>query len=169
MNQTYIFTDGACLGNPGPGGYGLIIIENNYVQERGAFFEHTTNNKMEMIGVITGLHLVDSTNPIMVLTDSEYVIKGITQWIPRWKQKNWKTAAGNSVANQALWIQMESLSQGKSITWQHIRGHRGYIGNERAHTLASAFAEKKRIPLYQGPLCNYVYKDFKNDLSFLSK
>ena len=147
-----IYTDGACTGNPGPGGWGTVIYFcDGSVHEMGDSFQHTTNNKMEMQAAIAALEFFKSsgqTQPITLYTDSEYLINSITKWIPGWKRKGWKKSDGNPVQNQDL---LETLDQLNSqlIKWQHVRGHSGNIGNERCDAIARCFANGKTPNLQQ--------------------
>ena len=129
-----IFTDGACSGNPGPGGWGVLIIENGDEQELFGGEPETTNNRMEMQAVIEALKA--TTGPIILYTDSQYVKNGITDWIKGWKRNGWKTAAKKPVKNKDLWIEIDDLADGRSIDWRWVKGHAGHEGNERADELA---------------------------------
>lgn len=145
-----LYTDGACSGNPGPGGWGSVAyFDDGNCHELGGREGATTNNRMEMQAAIAALQFFAATNqtfPCVLYTDSEYLIKGITQWVKGWKKKGWKTAAGKPVLNQDLWETLELLdrqvqSQTKTpISWQHVRGHSGDIGNERCDTIARGFS-----------------------------
>jgi ribonuclease HI len=145
-----LYTDGACSGNPGPGGWGSVAyFDDGNCHELGGREGATTNNRMEMQAAIGALQFFAATNqisPCVLYTDSEYLIKGITQWVKGWKKKGWKTAAGKPVLNQDLWETLELLdrqvqSQTKTpISWQHVRGHSGDIGNERCDTIARGFS-----------------------------
>jgi ribonuclease HI len=138
-----IYTDGACSGNPGPGGWGTVIyFEDGSVQELGGGEKETTNNRMEMQAAIAGLkYLADSgqSEPIILYTDSEYVKNGITKWIQGWKKKGWKTSTGKPVLNQELWESLDQLNS-KQVEWRYVRGHSGDVGNERCDTIARAFS-----------------------------
>ena len=129
-----IFTDGACSGNPGPGGWGVLIIENGDEQELFGGEPETTNNRMEMQAVIEALKA--TAGPIILYTDSQYVKNGITDWIKGWKRNGWKTAAKKPVKNKDLWIEIDDLADGRSIDWRWVKGHAGHEGNERADELA---------------------------------
>jgi len=141
-----IYTDGACTGNPGPGGWGVVIyFQDGSVHEMGAASSYTTNNKMEMQAAIAALQYLEAfgqSEPITLYTDSEYLINCVTKWIKSWKKKGWKKADGNPVQNQDL---LESLDQLNSrlVKWQHVRGHSGNIGNERCDVIARSFASGK--------------------------
>lgn len=156
-----IFTDGACSGNPGPGGWGsVIVLPEGEVQELGGFQQQTTNNEMELTAAIEALAKLRSIEkPVHLYTDSTYVIRGITQWIWGWKKKSWVTAEGNPVANQELWKKLDSLVRMRpstsGIKWLYSRGHVGTPGNERCDEIAVAFSQKKWVDLYQGSLLQY--------------
>jgi ribonuclease HI len=151
MSQTIqsIYTDGACSGNPGPGGWGTVVyFTDGSVQELGGAEPQTTNNRMEMQAAIAALQIFNEsgqTESITLLTDSEYVMKGATQWIQGWKKKGWKTSTGKAVLNQDLWEVIDRLNS-KQVKWQYVRGHSGNVGNERCDAIARAFATGK-VPL----------------------
>jgi ribonuclease HI len=154
-----LYTDGACSGNPGPGGWGTVAyFDDGSCHELGGRDGATTNNRMEMQAAIAALQFFAEsrqTSPCVLYTDSEYLIKGITQWVKGWKKKGWKTAAGKAVLNQDLWEMLDNLdrqvqSQTKSpVSWQHVRGHSGDIGNERCDTIARGFSGGKPPQLRQ--------------------
>ena len=128
-----IYTDGACTGNPGPGGWGIVVyFDDGSIHEMGDSAQYTTNNKMEMQAAIAALEffkLSRQTQPITLYTDSEYLINSITKWMPGWKKKGWKKSDGNPVQNQDLLEILDQLNS-RLIQWQHVRGHSGNIGNE---------------------------------------
>ncbi len=138
-----IYTDGACSGNPGPGGWGTVAyFVNGAVHELGGAAAQTTNNRMELQAAIAALEFLqdsDQKDPIALYTDSEYVKNGITKWIKGWKQKGWKTSTGKPVLNQDLWEILDELNL-KQVEWRYVRGHTGDIGNERCDTIARAFS-----------------------------
>lgn len=148
-----VYTDGACTGNPGPGGWGVVVYyTDNSVREFGGNEKQTTNNRMEMQAAIAALNFLTQTQlaePITLYTDSEYLIKGVTQWVKNWKKKGWKTAQGKPVLNQDLWENLDRLNS-KLVLWQHVRGHAGNVGNERCDAIARAFANGKTLSLQQG-------------------
>jgi ribonuclease HI len=131
-----IFTDGACQGNPGPGGWGVVLRYQDHEKELSGSEDHTTNNRMELMAAIQGLRALSRTVPVVLTTDSQYVKNGITQWIHRWKRNGWRTANKDPVKNADLWQQLDELVQQHEIEWQWIRGHSGHLENERADTLA---------------------------------
>lgn len=173
LKANRIFCDGACSGNPGPGGWGAILCrQNGQVQELGGGEKNTTNNQMELTGVLVALEtLGDSDSPIEIFTDSTYVIRGITQWIWGWKKRGWKTSEGQEVANQSLWEALlravTKAGGSKNIKWHYVRGHQGIPGNERCDEIAVAFSKNIRPTLFEGILQNYHHDLFKvpNDTS----
>ena len=136
MNEWTVFTDGACSGNPGPGGWGVLAISGQDVNEWYAPERETTNNQMELMAAIMALRHLPCNSKISLFSDSKYVIDGITEWLPGWKKREWRTAAGKPVKNKELWQELEALSDGRAISWQWVRGHVGNAGNERADELA---------------------------------
>lgn len=149
-----IYTDGACTGNPGPGGWGVVVyFANGSVHELGGSSAQTTNNRMEMQAAIAALEFLadsDQQEFITLYTDSQYLINGITKWVKGWKKKSWKTAEGKPVLNQELWETLDRLNN-KQIKWQYVRGHAGNVGNERTDAIARAFASGKTPYLQQSP------------------
>jgi ribonuclease HI len=136
-NHAIIFTDGACLGNPGPGGYAAVITIAGEEQIIVGRDRSTTNNKMEMTAAIKALEAVSKDLPIVIHSDSQYVIKGATEWLRGWKAKGWRKADGKPVMNQDLWMQMNALMVGRQITWKWVKGHAGHPENERVDSLAN--------------------------------
>ncbi len=159
--QTHIaFTDGAAKGNPGPGGWGAVVVTlDGHVTELGGGSPHTTNNKMELGGAIAALtHLAEMPGTVTVYTDSTYVIQGITKWLHGWRARGWKTATGQDVLNRDLWEQLSSLVQARGkggVAWHWVRGHVGTPGNERADAISVAYALQRPAGLYAGPLSGY--------------
>ena len=133
----YIYTDGACRGNPGPGGWGAVLECGDYKKEICGGSMLTTNNIMELTAVIEALKIIKKESQIIITTDSTYVKNGITTWIHSWKLKGWKTANKKPVKNKDLWQELENLSNQHQITWEWVRGHTGHYGNERADVLAN--------------------------------
>lgn len=157
-----IFTDGACSGNPGPGGWGAIIVASDgRVLELAGREEPTTNNRMELGGVIAGLRAVSAMPGTAVIhSDSTYVISGITTWIKGWKRRGWTTAAGEPVKNEDLWRTLEALvaARGRGgVEWRWVKGHSGHDANERCDAIAVALAKRQPVELYDGPLLEYPY------------
>jgi ribonuclease HI len=132
-----IFTDGACKGNPGPGGWGAILRYGNKEKEINGYNSSTTNNIMELTAVIEALKQIKKPYAINITTDSTYVKNGITDWIHNWKNNGWKTAAKKNVKNKELWIELDSLIQSHKINWIWVKGHSGHPENERADELAN--------------------------------
>lgn len=161
FKSTIIFTDGACTGNPGPGGWAAIIATpDGMIQELGGKNPTTTNNRMEMAGALHALRALESPhpNPIVLYTDSTYVIRGITQWIWGWRSRGWKNAEGNEVSNRDMWEELArevSRLKPTAIEWKYVRGHTGVPGNERCDEIAVGFSTGKWVGLYQGPLLQY--------------
>lgn len=141
-----IFTDGACSGNPGPGGWGAILRMNEKEKELFGGELETTNNRMEMMAVIEALKALKQpvTLPVRVHTDSQYVQKGISEWIHNWKRRGWKTANKEPVKNADLWRQLDQLASLQKVEWIWVRGHAGHIENERADELARRGVELVR-------------------------
>lgn len=132
-----IFTDGACKGNPGIGGWGALLKYNGRVQELFGGEKQTTNNRMELLATIRALEALNQPCKIRLHTDSQYVQKGISEWIHAWKIRGWRTASKKPVKNADLWQQLDNLSQQHQIEWIWVRGHAGHEGNERADELAN--------------------------------
>jgi len=146
----HIYTDGACSGNPGPGGWGAILRWRNQERKLCGAEGNTTNNRMELQAVIAALSAVKRPLPIHLYTDSQYVQKGITEWLPRWQARGWQTANGKTVANRDLWERLDKLAQRLPITWHWVRGHAGNEGNELADRLArgaiAAYRNGEQLP-----------------------
>ena len=156
-----VFSDGAAKGNPGPGGWGAIIVTpQGEVTELGARAPGTTtNNRMELTAAISALSELEGVpGAVAIYTDSTYVIQGIGGWIFGWRKRGWKTAAGGDVLNRDLWEQLDYLvsARGKGgVKWHYVRGHAGTPGNERVDEIADGFAQGEEITLYRGPLLGY--------------
>ncbi len=131
-----IFTDGACSGNPGPGGWGVLIIDGDTREELCGGDSETTNNRMELMAAIRALEETPDDRPVRLHTDSQYVKNGINEWIKGWKRNGWKTAAKKPVKNKDLWEALDALTQDREIEWRWVKGHAGHPGNERADELA---------------------------------
>lgn len=132
-----IYSDGACKGNPGPGGWGALLIAGDKRREICGGEPDTTNNRMEMTAVIRALEQLKKPAHVRVHTDSQYVQKGINEWLPGWKRRNWRTADGKAVKNQDLWRELDQLNALHTIEWHWVRGHNGHPENERADALAN--------------------------------
>ena len=137
MDKVSIFTDGACRGNPGPGGWGAILRSDGREKELYGYERETTNNRMELMAAIIALEALKRPCDITVTTDSEYVRKGITEWLAQWKRRGWKTAAKKPVKNQDLWQRLEAATHRHTIHWKWIKGHSGHPENDRADELAN--------------------------------
>lgn len=133
-----IFTDGACSGNPGPGGWGVLLRYEGVEKELSGFEAETTNNRMELMAAIVALEHLKRGVTAVVHTDSRYVHDGITEWLPRWKTRGWKTADKKPVKNTDLWRRLEAALERHDVAWRWIRGHAGHAENERADALARA-------------------------------
>lgn len=131
------YTDGACKGNPGPGGWGVLLVYGAHRKELYGGEAHTTNNRMELRAVIEALKSLKRPSRIRIHTDSQYVHKGISEWLAGWKRKGWKTADGKPVKNQDLWQELDGLSSRHTVKWIWVRGHAGHPGNESADRLAN--------------------------------
>ena len=143
MKQVEIYTDGACRGNPGPGGWGALLRNNGHEKELcGGAFE-TTNNQMELMAAIKALESLKESCQVDLFTDSKYVKQGITEWIIRWKTNGFKNAKKKPVVNAELWIRLDGLAAEHQINWQWVKGHAGHIDNERADALANRGLEQK--------------------------
>jgi ribonuclease HI len=143
VNTVEIYTDGACKGNPGPGGWGVLLKSGGVEKELFGGERETTNNRMELLAVINALEALKRPCHVILHADSQYVLKGITEWLAGWKAKGWKTAAKQPVKNVDLWQQLDHLvtHQGHRIDWRWVKGHAGDPGNERADALANRGVE----------------------------
>lgn len=137
MKKIELFTDGACKGNPGPGGWGALLRMGAREKELSGGEPETTNNRMEMTAVLRGLSALKEPCQVTLYTDSRYVIDGITKWIHGWKRNGWKTASKKPVVNEDLWHALEAAAEPHTISWQWVKGHAGHPENERVDQLAS--------------------------------
>jgi ribonuclease HI len=159
--KTIIFTDGACSGNPGPGGWGSIVATpDGAVKELGGGNKETTNNRMEMVAAIRALAALEPPpkGSVIIYTDSVYLIRGITQWIWGWRSRGWTNSEGKDVANKDLWeelLRQTARLKPATIEWKYVRGHSGYPGNERCDQIAVSYAAGKPEQLYVGNLDGY--------------
>jgi ribonuclease HI len=135
--ETEIFTDGACRGNPGPGGWGVLLRFNGHVKTLYGAEAETTNNRMELMAAIKGLESLTRPCKVRLTTDSQYVMKGIQEWIDNWKRRDWKTAARKPVKNVDLWQRLDKIAREHDIQWRWVRGHSGHPENEQADALAN--------------------------------
>lgn len=145
MKQVDIFTDGACRGNPGPGGWGAILRYGDKEKELFGGERHTTNNRMELMAAIQALEALKDPCEVNLTTDSQYVRKGITEWLANWKKRNWQTAAKKPVVNKDLWQRLERAAERHRVKWHWVRGHSGHIENERADQLANRGIDEAEI------------------------
>lgn len=137
MKQVTIYTDGACRGNPGPGGWGAVLEYQSRRKELKGAETQTTNNRMEMMAAIQALQALRQPCQVLLYTDSTYLRKGITEWLPNWKRRNWRTADKKPVKNADLWQQLEAEAQRHHVDWRWVKGHSGDPGNEAADRLAN--------------------------------
>ena len=140
-----IYTDGACRGNPGPGGWGALMRSGKHERELWGGEAHTTNNRMEMTAVIESLKALKQPSEVVLTTDSQYVRKGITEWIAGWKRKNWQTAARKPVKNVDLWQEIDALASKHTIEWRWVKGHSGHAENERVDELANRGIDELKL------------------------
>ncbi len=138
--QVKIFTDGSCLGNPGPGGYGAILRYGQHEKLFSAGYRLTTNNRMELMAAIVALEALKEPCHVVLSTDSQYVRQGITSWIHNWKKRGWKTVDKKLVKNVDLWQRLDSALAGHELQWEWVKGHAGHPGNERCDELARSAA-----------------------------
>jgi len=139
-----IFTDGACSGNPGPGGWGVVLRSGKHEKEISGGEASTTNNRMELTAAIRGLEALKKTSDVVVYTDSRYVMDGVTRWLPRWKMNGWRTTDRKPVKNDDLWRALDALVASHHTSWKWVAGHSGHPENERADALARAALERER-------------------------
>ncbi len=144
MKRIQIITDGACLGNPGPGGWAAILRYNSHYKEFSGSAPQTTNNRMELTAAIEGLKQLKEECEVEVVTDSEYMKNGITKWIQGWKRNGWKTAAKKPVLNQDLWVALDEQVRNHKVTWTWTKGHADHADNNRCDELATAAARQVR-------------------------
>jgi len=139
--DVHIYTDGACSGNPGPGGWGSVLLYNGHRREMSGGERSTTNNRMELRAVIAAIEALKRPCRVTIHTDSVYVMKGITEWLAQWKRRNWRTAGKQPVKNIELWQRLEEVLAPHRVRWRWVKGHSGIVENERADELA-----RKAIP-----------------------
>jgi len=140
-----IFSDGACSGNPGPGGYGTILRSGRHEKELSGYDPETTNNRMELLGAIRGLEALKKPCRVRLVTDSQYLVKGMTEWISGWLKKDWKNSKKEKVANRELWERLLELARIHDIEWVWVKGHAGHPENERCDELARKEIENNSI------------------------
>ena len=144
MKPVDIHTDGACLGNPGPGGWAALLIHEGRERELAGGEALTTNNRMEMLAAIMALEALKAPCQVVLSTDSQYVQKGIGEWLPGWIRRGWKTAGGEPVKNKDLWERLQLAAAPHKVQWKWVKGHAGHVENERVDRLARAAAERFR-------------------------
>ena len=137
MKVVDIYTDGACRGNPGPGGWGVWLKSGEAEKELYGGAEETTNNRMELMAAIQALEVLNQSCTIKLHSDSKYVLQGITEWMENWKKRGWKTAAKKPVKNEDLWRRLDTAMQRHDVDWTWVKGHSGNVGNEKADQLAN--------------------------------
>lgn len=150
-----IFTDGAARGNPGPGGWGAIIAGDDSVTEVGGREVHTTNNRMELLAAIDALENSHKSEPVVLYTDSAYVLNGITRWVKGWQANKWKTSTKADVVNRDLWERLIEASSHREVEWKLLKGHSGIPANERCDVIATSFADGHPAVLYSGSRSRY--------------
>ena len=165
IKKVIAFTDGSSLGNPGPGGFGAVIIADDTVTELGGREKHTTNNRMELVAAIEALKFPSDArgqmSKVIIYTDSSYVINGITKWAQGWEQNGWKTKMKQDVLNRDLWEELLSQTRKikSEIDWIYVPGHSGVPGNERVDVIGKSFAGGAKVKLYSGSIAKYPYGD----------
>ena len=142
QKQIALFTDGSCLGNPGPGGYGIVLRYRQHEKQLSGGFRLTTNNRMELLAAIVGLETLKEPCHVDLTTDSQYVRQGITSWIHNWKKRGWKTASKQPVKNADLWQRLDLAAARHDVAWHWVKGHAGHRENELCDQLARSAAEK---------------------------
>jgi ribonuclease HI len=141
--QVTLYTDGACRGNPGPGGWGALLTTDGRERELYGYEPDTTNNRMELMAVIQALEALTRPCDVRVVTDSQYVMKGVTEWMAAWKRRGWRTADRNPVRNLDLWQRLDQALARHAVDWEWVRGHTGRSGNERADALANRAIDER--------------------------
>lgn len=144
MKSIELFTDGACRGNPGPGGWGVLLRYGEVERELYGYQAATTNNQMEMMAAIQGLEALKEPCEVVLTTDSKYVLQGMTEWLAGWKRKGWKSASGQPVKNQELWQRLDIAARPHTIKWRWVKGHAGHVENERVDALANRAIDEKK-------------------------
>ncbi len=145
-----MYTDGSCLGNPGPGGYAAVLIFNQHRKEISAGFKNTTNNRMELLAAIEGLAILKETCAVTLTTDSQYVKNGINQWIHNWRKNGWRTSDKKPVKNADLWKRLDEEVKRHNVDWRWVKGHSGHPENERCDELARAAASGDNLAVDSG-------------------
>lgn len=147
MKKVTIYTDGACLGNPGPGGYGIVLLSDGHRKELSGGYRKTTNNRMEIMAAIVGLRALKHACAVTLFSDSRYVVQAMSEgWAKRWRAKGWQRNAKEPAKNPDLWAEMLDLSEKHQVTYQWLKGHSGHAENERCDALAVAAANQPNLP-----------------------
>lgn len=149
-----IYTDGGCQGNPGPGGWGCVVIYRQQAWELSGSEPATTNNRMEMLAAIRGFRALNRPCQVQVFTDSDYLRQGITSWIEGWRRRGWRTKEGDPVKNQDLWSELDSLARQHQVQWNWLKGHAGHRWNERCDALATSAIERLRREMSRDELAS---------------
>lgn len=155
MNKITIYGDGSAIGNPGPGGWGAVILDGEQVTECGDFALHTTNNRMELTATIEALKKLKGKATVVIKTDSKYVINGITKWVFGWEKNGWQTSQKADVLNKDLWQELVAVSRKHEVEWEHVRGHEGVALNERVDMIANGYARMEIVKLFRGGASEY--------------
>ena len=150
MKHVEIYTDGSCLGNPGPGGYGAVLKFNQHRKEISAGFKNTTNNRMELLAAIEALAVLKEQCIVELTTDSQYVKDGINQWIHNWRRNGWRTSNKKPVKNADLWKKLDAQVQRHTVNWHWVKGHSGHPENERCDELARTAAQSNELATDEG-------------------
>lgn len=150
MKQVEVYTDGSCLGNPGPGGYGAVLIFGKHRKELAGGYQNTTNNRMELLAAIKALEALTETCEVTLTTDSQYVKNGINQWIHNWRRNGWKTSDKKPVKNVDLWQALDEQVGRHKVSWKWVKGHSGHPENERCDDLAREAAESDNLNVDSG-------------------
>jgi ribonuclease HI len=146
MTEVVIYTDGACSGNPGPGGWGVVLRWNGTEKELHGAEPQTTNNRMELTAAIEALEALNRPSRVQLHTDSTYLLNGVTKWIAAWQRNGWRTSAKKAVKNEDLWRRLIEAMNGHQVSWRWVKGHAGDEGNERADALARLGIEEATVP-----------------------
>jgi len=158
MEEITAYTDGSAIGNPGPGGWGFVVLTGKHVYEGGGDAAHTTNNRMEMTASLMVLRSCKPKTTLTIKTDSQYVINGITKWVFGWEKNGWQTKEKKEVLNKDIWQELLTEVRKHTVTWEHVRGHEGVSLNERVDVIANGFARKEKVTLFKGD--EKEYKEF---------
>ncbi len=155
MEEITAYTDGSAIGNPGPGGWGFVVLTGKHVYEGGGDAAHTTNNRMEMTASLMALKSCKPKTALMIKTDSQYVINGITKWVFGWEKNGWQTKEKKEVLNKDIWQELLAEVRKHTVTWEHVRGHEGVALNERVDMIANGYARKEVVQLFKGTKSGY--------------